>query len=67
MSADIPKHIAENVKNNKKKLGNMQVPYMLNGFHPVLPFKEEDEADDSNTTDIINIDSLNLAYDNTEV
>jgi hypothetical protein len=67
MSADIPKHIAENVKNNKKKLGNMQVPYMLNGFHPVLPFKEDEEADDSNTTDMININSLNLDYDNTEV
>ena len=68
ISADIPKHISENIKNNKKKLGSMQVPYMLNGFHPVLPYKaEEDPEDDSNTIGLINIDALDLNYDTTEV
>ena len=68
ISADIPKHISENIKNNKKKLGSMQVPYMLNGFHPVLPYKaEEDPEDDSNNTGLINIDALDLNYDTTEV
>ena len=37
ISADIPTHILESIKNNKKKLKDMQVPYMLNGFHPVQP------------------------------
>ena len=46
----------------------MQVPYMLNGFHPVLPYKaEEDPEDDSNNTGLINIDALDLNYDTTEV
>ena len=68
ISADIPKHISENVKNNKKKLGNMQVPYMLNGFHPVVSYKEkEEEEDEANNTDLINIENLHLNYDNTEV
>jgi hypothetical protein len=68
ISADIPKHICETLKNNKKKLNTMQVPYMLNGFHPVVPYKSEEELeDDSNTTGIINIDSLDLNYDTTEV
>ena len=68
ISADIPKHISESIKNNKKKLGNMQVPYMLNGFHPVLPYKENEEIeDDANNNDLINIENLNLEYDNTEV
>lgn len=68
ISADIPKHISENVKNNKKKLGTMQVPYMLNGFHPVLPFKEDkEEENEANNTNLINIEALNLDYDNTEV
>ena len=68
ISADIPKKISETVKNNKKKLGNMQVPYMLNGFHPVVSYKEEvTEEDDADNTDMINIDALHLNYDNTEV
>ena len=67
ISADIPKHILESVKNNKKKLKDMQVPYMLNGFHPVIPYKEEEDEDDANNDGLINIASLNLDYDNTEV
>ena len=68
ISADIPKHILESIKNNKKKLKNMQVPYMLNGFHPVKPYKEEEEEeDDANNNGLINIGALNLDYDNTEV
>ena len=67
ISAEIPKHISEKIK-NKKKLGSMQVPYMFNGFHPVVPFKEdEDEIDEANTDGLINIDTLHLDYDNTEV
>ena len=67
ISADIPKHISEKIK-NKKKLGNMQVPYMFNGFHPVLPYKEEDvEIDEANTDSLINIDALHLDYDTAEV
>ena len=68
ISADIPKHILESIKNNKKKLKDMQVPYMLNGFHPVKPYKEEEEKeDDANNDGLINIGTLNLDYDNTEV
>jgi hypothetical protein len=68
ISADIPKHILESIKNNKKKLKDMQVPYMLNGFHPVKPYQEkEDEEDDANNDGLINIGALNLDYDNTEV
>ena len=68
ISADIPKHIAENVKNNKKKLGTMHVPYMLNGFHPVVSYKDEVEEEyEGNTTDLINIENLNLNYDTNEV
>ena len=66
ISADIPKHILENMKNNKKKLKDMQVPYMLNGFHPVTPYKEEEE-DDANNDGLINIGALHLDYDDTEV
>ena len=67
ISADIPKHILESIKNNKKKLKDMQVPYMLNGFHPVIPYKEEETEDDANNDGLINIGALNLDYDNTEV
>jgi len=68
ISADIPKHILESIKNNKKKLKDMQVPYMLNGFHPVKPYREEEEEeDDANNDGLINIGALNLDYDNTEV
>ena len=65
ISADIPKHICESVKNKKKNLHKMQVPYLINGFHPVIPYKEEEKVDDSddNDNDIINIDSLNI-YNN---
>lgn len=68
ISADIPKHILESIKTNKKKLKDMQVPYMLNGFHPVKPYKEEEiEEDDANNDGLINIGALNLDYDDTEV
>ena len=68
ISADIPKDISESVKNNKKKLGTMQVPYMLNGFHPVVAYKEDEvEENEANNTNLINIETLNLDYDNTEV
>ena len=65
ISACIPKHICDEVKHNKKNLKNMQIPYMLNGFHPVLPFKEEDKDSDTESNDngLINIDSLNLNHD----
>ena len=61
ISSSIPKHICDNVKRNKKNYKNMQVPYMLNGFHPVIPYKnEKDDDDDSNDNGLINIDGLNL-------
>lgn len=67
ISADIPKHICDQVKRNKKNLKNMQVPYMLNGFHPVVPFKEVDvESDDDNDNGLINIDNLHLDDEPTE-
>ena len=65
ISADIPKHICEQVKRNKKNLHKMQVPYMLNGFHPVKAYKEEEIDDDfENNNGIINIDSLHLKNNN---
>ena len=65
ISADIPKHICEKVKKRKKNLHKMQVPYLINGFHPVIPYKEEKLEDEDNDNDngIINIDSLNI-YNN---
>ena len=62
LSACIPLHICDDVKRNKKNLKNMQVPYMLNVFHPVVPFKEiVNETDaDCNDNSIINIDSLKI-------
>jgi hypothetical protein len=67
ISADIPKHICDMVKRDKKKLSKMQVPYMLNGFHPVIPFKDEEVSDDSdddeNGNGLIALDSLNLNSD----
>ena len=34
---------------------------MLNGFHPVVPFKEIEIVDDDSTdNDLINIDNLHL-------
>ena len=39
----------------------MQVPYLLNGFHPVVPFKEvEDNNEENNDNGLINIDNLHL-------
>ena len=64
ISAEIPKHIYETVKRNKKHLNKMQVPYMLNGFKPVVPYKEKDDNDDENDNGIINIDLLNLYNNN---
>jgi hypothetical protein len=68
ISASIPNHIIDDVKRNKKNLKNMQVPYMLNGFHPVIAYKEEEEYNESdnetNDNGLINIDSLNLTNNN---
>lgn len=66
ISSDIPQDICEMVKKDKKKLAKMQVPYMLNGFHPVIPFKEEDESDgsdDENNNGLINIENI-ISHDN---
>ena len=60
ISAEIPNKIYESTRKHKKNLNKMQVPYMLNGFHPVVPYKEEDEFDDTNDNRMINIDSLHL-------
>lgn len=68
ISAEIPKHIYDQVKRNKKNLSKMHIPYMLNGFHPVIPYVETEVEDneDENDNGLINIDSLNLG-DNTDV
>ena len=66
ISATIPTHICDQVKRNKKNLRNMQVPYMLNGFHPVVPFTEVEIDDDSNDNGLINIDNLHLDGNATE-
>ena len=66
ISSDIPQDICEMVKKDKKKLAKMQVPYMLNGFHPVIPFKEEDKSDgsdDENNNGLINIENI-ISHDN---
>ena len=60
ISAEIPKSIYEQVKHNKKNLNNMQIPYMLNGFHPVVPYREEEIDDDANNNGLINIESLKI-------
>lgn len=61
ISATVPNHICDQVKRNKKNLKNMQVPYLLNGFHPVVPFKEvEDNNEENNDNGLINIDNLHL-------
>ena len=61
ISATVPPHICDQVKRNKKNLKNMQVPYLLNGFHPVVPFKEvEDNNEENNDNGLINIDNLHL-------
>lgn len=62
ISASIPKHICDQVKRNKKNLKNMQVPYILNGFHPVIPYQEEvkDSDDDDNDNGLIDINELHL-------
>lgn len=65
ISADIPPHIKKQVKRNKKGLSKMQVPYLLNGFHPVLPYKEDnnessDDDDDANDNGFISLDALNI-------
>ena len=51
ISADSPKHISEQVRKNKKNLLKMQVPYMLNGFHPVIPYREDEVTDDVEETE----------------
>ena len=61
ISAEIPKSIYEQVRSNKKNLSKMQVPYLLNGFHPVVAYKEVEEiVDDSGDNGLINIQSLHL-------
>ena len=61
ISAEIPKSIYEQVRSNKKNLSKMQVPYLLNGFHPVVAYKETEEiVDDSGDNGLINIKSLHL-------
>lgn len=61
ISAEIPKSIYEQVRSNKKNLSKMQVPYLLNGFHPVVAYKEAEEiVDDSGDNGLINIQSLHL-------
>ena len=47
ISANIPKHISDNLRKSKKNLKDMIVPYMLNGFHPVRPFIEPEEQRDN--------------------
>ena len=69
VSNDIPVHICDQVKKNKKNLSKMQIPYMLNGFHPVVPFKEDDEDsdnDDDNNNGLMAFDNLNLEDPNDE-
>ncbi len=69
ISAEIPEEIEKMTKRNKKTLSKMQVPYLLNGFHPVLPFKEEEDSsddDDVNDNGLINIDSLKLRGEEAE-
>jgi hypothetical protein len=66
ISASIPEHICNSVKRNKKNLKNMKIPYLLNGFHPVIPFKENDDDNDDNDNGLINIDGLKLDDDPTE-
>jgi hypothetical protein len=46
ISANIPKHISDNLRKSKKNLKDMIVPYMLNGFHPVRPYIETLENND---------------------
>uniref|UniRef100_A0A6C0EZH9 SLATT domain-containing protein n=1 Tax=viral metagenome TaxID=1070528 RepID=A0A6C0EZH9_9ZZZZ len=61
ISAEIPKSIYDQVRSNKKNLSKMQVPYLLNGFHPVVAYKEAEEiVDDSGDNGLINIQSLHL-------
>jgi hypothetical protein len=61
ISSSIPKHICDQVKRSKKNLKNMKIPYMLNGFHPVIPYKETpDEDDDDNDNGLINIERLHI-------
>ena len=64
ISADIPQHIKSQVKRNKKALNKMQVPYLLSGFHPVLPYKEEsdssDDGDDTNDNGFITLETFNV-------
>jgi len=61
ISADIPQEICNLVKKDKKKLSKMQVPYILNGFHPVTPYKTEpdsDSSDDENNNGLITIETI---------
>ena len=39
----------------------MQIPYMLNGFHPVVAYREEEIEDDANNNGLINIESLKIS------
>lgn len=68
ISADIPKHICEQAR-SRKTIKQMQVPYLINGFHPVVAFKEiiEEDDDDNTNNGLINIDSLHLNIDDSGV
>lgn len=60
LSANIPKSISDSLKRNKKGMKDMIVPYMLNGFHPVRPYIEEDNSsdDDNNDNGLIVLDGI---------
>lgn len=66
ISANIPTHICNDIKKNKNNLKNMTIPYMFNGFHPVVPFNEDNtstEDNDSNVNELINLNNLNINTD----
>lgn len=60
ISPNIPNKISDQLKKYKKNLKNMQVPYLFNGFHPVVPYEENINLEDNNDNSLINIDKLNL-------
>ena len=66
ISADIPKHICEQAR-SRKTIKQMQVPYLINGFHPVVPFKETVEEEDDNNNGLINIDALHLQMEHIDI
>ena len=66
ISNDIPKHILDSVKRDKKNLAKMQVPYLLNGFHPTIPYtddNDEEEEEDENNNGLIDIENIDAGGD----